>query len=93
MKTFFVKNLIVVFALLLGIGTMSFKMVEKSNEEVTWFSVDYDDQQTIGGQVDPGTCFGSGKICAIGFTQDTPPATTVSEAQNDESYYGIETRL
>jgi hypothetical protein len=46
MKTFLVKNLIVVFALLLGIGTMSFKSFHNKQSDEYWFSVDGNGQVT-----------------------------------------------
>jgi hypothetical protein len=55
MKTFFVKNLIVVFALLLGIGTMSFKVskmnagVTENNQNLKWHFI----PDVPGGEDDP----------------------------------------
>lgn len=85
MKTFVMKNLIWVFALVVGIGTMSFKMVEKSNEDVYWFLVDGDtvtETQMAENQV----CINQGPACAISFSRDTNIPTDLGDAQEDPDY-------
>ncbi|ADQ17085.1 hypothetical protein Lbys_1366 [Leadbetterella byssophila DSM 17132] len=88
MKTFLVKNLIVVFALLLGIGTMSFKVIQKQNVSEHWYKV-------VGGIVldesPDGNCQDDeGTVCAVAFSEDItpPPGMTVNDAYNHGSYAG-----
>jgi hypothetical protein len=73
MKTFLKKNLLWVFSLVLGIGTMSFKMTESSN---TWhyqgsgaYNVATNWQP---GSPSPGTCKAvAAKPCEISVTAST----------------------
>lgn len=78
MKTFIQKNLIAVFAVLLAVGTMSFKMAEKNAVSTTWFSVGTGG--VIGAQMNPDICQGSATLCAVAFEDSdlvggNPPIT------------------
>ncbi len=84
MKTFVKKNLIAVFALLMSIGTMSFKMVEKSNQDEFWFEVAGD---TIGDPMEPQSCpEGYTNPCAIVFSSTEDIPATVQEGREHGDY-------
>lgn len=87
MKNLVKNNLIAVFAVLLGVATMSFKMVEKATFATTWFSVATGG--SIGASVDPNTCPGGTILCAVAFNNSdlvggNPPITN---AYNDPDKY------
>ena len=88
MKTFFKKNLIWMFALVVGIGSMSFKVVEKNLTSTFWYEVQ-SDGTSIGGQTNPSACEGSGTPCAVEFNRDHSIPATLSEAQSDPGYLGM----
>lgn len=84
MKTFFKTNLIWAFALVTGIGTMSFKMTERLNQTLIWFAVD--EEGGIQGQTSPEGCLGEGEICAVAFDEEDveegqPPISHVSQGE------------
>lgn len=87
MKTVLKKNLIGVFALLLGIGTMSFKAWE-NNKPLTgsWYHVQTGGS-TISTPSDPAAptlCPGSEEVCAIEIEMidlSTPFPSSVAEAE------------
>lgn len=78
MKTFFKNNLIWIFALVLSIGTMSFKLAEKSNNALseTWYYM----PDTTGSEKDHESytrdpegfnCTGGGPVwCTISAPED-----------------------
>lgn len=72
MKTFVKKNLVAVFALLVGIGTMSFKMVEKNNATEYWFEV-ADGLYVTENPLPPNCEDDQGTVCAVAFSQSTLP--------------------
>lgn len=83
MKTFFVKNLIVVFALLLGIGTMSFKVSNKINFETYWFEVDSSGSISSTPHTPGPECSESiaDEFCAVAFSTSTPPVSNIIQTQ------------
>ncbi|MCD8540463.1 MAG: hypothetical protein LRY55_12370 [Leadbetterella sp.] len=90
MKTFFKKNLIAVFALLLGIGTMSFQMTERNLTTSQWYPVD--EYGTITNSPLPEEPTGEdckqgnpGPICAIEIelNPSNPFPSTVDDAYAD----------
>lgn len=91
MKTFVKKNLIWVFALVVGIGTMSFKVIQKQNVSEYWFKVEndivLDDPAPANCEDDEGT------VCAVAFSQNITPyeGMTIGEAR-DHDYYANEAK-
>jgi hypothetical protein len=72
MKNLVKKHMIGLFALVLTVATMSFKMAEKSNSSDYWFSVDGSGQVT--GYIGPtlsGDCSTTNEdhICAQSYTE------------------------
>lgn len=101
MKTFVKKNLIWVFALLVGIGTMSFKLVEKSMGTYQWYEVDEDgisilQGSPLGGEPTGEDCNrdNTETVCAIGFELQPgkPFPLTVSDAYADHDVEGTTQR-
>lgn len=96
MKNLIKKNLVGAFALLLALGTMSFKLVEQNNAEDFWFLVDTDGQ-TIGGSTSapsPGDACrhpNPNDICKVNLNTSSAPAT-VSAAMTNGSYQGSVSR-
>lgn len=92
MKTFLKKNLIWVFALVLGIGTMSFTIVKKNTTAYFWYSVNTDgytisSSTPLGGEPNQTTCRSSNPatICAIELELDPDypfPANIVEAGMN-----------
>jgi hypothetical protein len=89
MKTFFKTNLIAVFAVLLAVGTMSFKMVEKQRTFTPeWYSVDGS------GNIGPSTGTGTPSfpceenynlnVCQILLDSSGTIPDTVEEADENE---------
>lgn len=88
------KHMIGLFALVLTVATMSFKMVEKSqsNEDIYWFVVS---GNTVTETTLTYSCEGEEEIvCAVAFSTDQKPSevTTVTQAQNHANYRGIQYR-
>lgn len=87
MKTFFKSNLLWVFALVAGIGMMSFKMTAQHEETIYWFKVKPD--LTIGGSIDPDElCPGGDTPCAIAFSRDYDLPATLTAGRTDDDYQG-----
>ncbi len=89
MKTFLKKNLVWAFALILGIGTMSFTLVAKSNQAVYWYAIN---GSQIQGPIDPDNCPGGDNLCAMGFTRDFDIPPTVNDGLEDEDYHGVKNK-
>lgn len=96
MKNLVKKNLVGVFALLLALGTMSFKLVEQSKADDFWFEVE-SDGQTIGSATsapNPGDACrhpNPNDICKVNLNTSSAPAT-VSAAMANGSYQGSVSR-
>lgn len=86
MKTFLKKNLIWAFALVLGIGTMSFKMLQNTLAGSFWYSVAPGGYTINTGSVDsnpPPDCAGYLEVCGIKIqmlNESTPVPTNVPDA-------------
>lgn len=96
MKNLVKKNLVVAFALLIAISTMSFKLAGQRNADSYWFEVGTDGQ-TIGGMtsapapVDACRHPNLDDICKVNLNTDEPPAT-VADAISEESFLGAVSR-
>lgn len=69
---------------MLAVGTMSFKMIEKSTQNLYWYVVDGD---TIGGYL--GTehpCDDEGPTCAIAFSRNVSIPTDLTLGRADDDY-------
>ena len=90
MKTFFKKNLIWVFALVLGIGTMSFKIVEKKSDNgasVEWYYTedvsDFEYDQTKYIEYDGQSCPGAMSVrCSLTAPREANGYPQLSSATN-----------
>lgn len=89
MKTFFKKNLIWVFALVVGIGTMSFKVIQKQNVSEYWFEV-INGYEVTNNPAPPDCDDNEGAVCAVAFTQDSVPdgVETIDDAYAHGAYAG-----
>lgn len=86
MKTFLKKNLVWVFALVLGLTTMSFKVMEKNNQTVYWFVVSGGNTVTNTEMAENQTCQNQGPACAIAFNRNTDIPTDLGEAEADDDW-------
>jgi hypothetical protein len=90
MKTVLKKNLIGVFALLLGIGTMSFKAWENENQTDYWYPVS---GQSVGsGQIDSQCDDTTGETCAVSFSEPIDPSGMTLEVAREHEFYTGESK-
>ena len=89
MKTFFVKNLIVIFALFITTSALSYNLIAKSFQTVYWYEVN---GAQIAGPISPDECPGGEDLCAIGFSRDFDIPVTLEEGLEDEDYSGVRTK-
>ena len=82
MKQLIKKHAMVLVALIIAAGTMSFKMAENTSEQsINWFAVSANGdisstKMTPGANCEPDP---TDEYCAVGFTSLTPPVSHIDE--------------
>lgn len=83
MKHYMKNNLIWMFALVLSIGTMSFKLAEKQALQTYWFEVNPSTGAISSSPHNPGPeCDANPDrdyFCSVAFDSPTPPATNINQ--------------